>query len=125
MPEAHHGLSVGDIMTSHLLTVAPHLTVKQLVNDYFLVHPHGGYPVVQNDKLQGVVTMGSVRSIPREKREFETVAQAMVPYERIVTINSTASAAYAMQKMAKNQIERLVVTEGDRNLGIVTRNSLT
>src|SRR5207249_3874913 len=118
MTEALHGVSVGDIMTRNLLTVAPNLTVQQLVNDYFLVHPHGGYPVVQNDKLQGVVTMGSVRSIPREKREFETVAQAMVPYERIVTINSTASAAYAMQKMAKNQIGRLVVTEGDRILGI-------
>ena len=124
MTEALHGVSVGDIMTRNLLTVAPNLTVQQLVNDYFLVHPHGGYPVVQNDKLQGVVTMGSVRSIPREKREFETVAQAMVPYERIVTINSTASAAEAMQKMAKNQIGRLVVTEGDRILGIVTRGDL-
>jgi len=68
--------------------------------------------------------MGSVRSIPREKREFETVAQAMVPYERIVTINPTASAAEAMQKMAQNQIGRLVVTEGDRILGIVTRGDL-
>src|SRR5881409_3381194 len=124
MTEALHGVSIGDIMTRNLLTVTPNLTVQQLVNDYFLVHPHGGYPVVQNDKLQGVVTMGSVRSIPREKREFETVAQAMVPYERIVTINSTASAAYAMQKMAKNQIGRLVVTEGDRILGIVTRGDL-
>ena len=124
MTEALHGVSVGDIMTRNLLTVAPNLTVQQLVNDYFLVHPHGGYPVVQNDKLQGVVTMGSVRSIPREKREFETVAQAMVPYERIVTINSTASAAEAMRKMAQNQIGRLVVTEGDRILGIVTRGDL-
>ena len=124
MTEALHGVSVGNIMTRNILTVTPDLTVQQLVNDYFLVHPHGGYPVVQNDKLQGVVTMGSVRSIPREKREFETVAQAMVPYERIVTINSTASAAYAMQKMAKNQIGRLVVTEGDRILGIVTRGDL-
>jgi len=124
MTEALHGVSVGNIMTRNILTVTPDLTVQQLVNDYFLVHPHGGYPVVQNDKLQGVVTMGSVRSIPREKREFETVAQAMVPYERIVTINSTASAAEAMQKMAQNQIGRLVVTEGDRILGIVTRGDL-
>ena len=124
MTEALHGVSVGDIMTRNLLTVTPNLTVQQLVNDYFLVHPHGSYPVVQNDKLQGVVTMGSVRSIPREKREFETVAQAMVPSERIVTINPTASAAEAMQKMAQNQIGRLVVTEGDRIIGIVTRGDL-
>ncbi len=48
----------------------------------------------------------------------------MVPYERIVTINPSASAAEAMQKMAQNQIGRLVVTDSDRILGIVTRGDL-
>ena len=91
MTEALHGISVGDIMTRDLLTVSPDISVQKLVTDYFLIHPHGGYPVVRNDKLEGVVTMSSVRSIPAEKREMETVAQAMVPYERIVTISPNAS----------------------------------
>ncbi len=124
MTEALHGISVGDIMTRNLLTVAPNITVQQLVNDYFLVHPHGGYPVVQDDKLQGVVTMSSVRSIPREKRELETVSQAMVPFDRVVAISPTASAAEAMQKMAQRQIGRLIVTAGDKILGIITRGDL-
>jgi len=124
MTEALHRISVGDIMTRNLLTVAPNITVQQLVNDYFLVHPHGGYPVVQDDKLQGVVTMSSVRSIPREKREFETVSQAMVPYDRVVAISPTASAAEAMRKMAQRQIGRLIVTDGDKILGIITRGDL-
>jgi Zn-dependent protease/CBS domain-containing protein len=124
MTEALQGISVGDIMTKSPLTVPPDITVQQLVNDYFLVHPHGGYPVVQSDKLQGVVTMSSVRSIPREKREFETVGQAMVPFQRVQTIGPTASAADAMQKMAQKQIGRLIVTDGDNVLGIVTRGDL-
>jgi Zn-dependent protease/predicted transcriptional regulator len=124
MTEALHGVSVGDIMTRNLLTVGPNVTVQQLVNDYFLVHPHGGYPVVADDKLQGVVTMGSVRSIPREKRESETVAQAMVPLGRLVTIGPMASAAEALQMMAQNQIGRLIVTDADRILGMITRGDL-
>src|SRR5246127_4072876 len=65
MTEALHGISVSDIMTRNPLTVNPGISVQQLVNDFFLVHPHGGYPVVQDDRLQGVVTMSSVRFIPR------------------------------------------------------------
>ena len=122
--EALHGVSVGDIMTENLLTVGPDVTVQQLVNDYFLVHPHGGHPVVQNDKLQGVVTMSSVRSIPRERREVETVRLAMVPYDRLVTIGPAASAAEALQKMAQKEIGRLIVADGDRILGIITRGDL-
>lgn len=124
MTEALHGVSVGEIMTKNPLTVAPGITVQGLVNDYFLVHPHGGYPVVEGNRLQGVVTMSSVRSIPREKRESETVAQAMVPLVRVVTIAPSASAADAMQKMAQKQIGRLVVADGDNLLGIITRGDV-
>jgi CBS domain-containing protein len=94
------------------------------VTDYFLIHPHGGYPVVRNDKLEGVVTMSSVRSIPAEKREIETVAQAMVPYQRIVTISPNASAAEALQKIAEKNIGRLLVADGDKILGMITRGDL-
>src|SRR5437667_368699 len=124
MTEALHGISVGDIMTRDLLTVSPDISVQKLVTDYFLIHPHGGYPVVRNDKLEGVVTMSSVRSIPAEKREMETVAQAMVPYERIVTISPNVSAAEALQKIAEKNIGRLIVTDGDRILGMITTGNL-
>ena len=124
MTEALHGISVGDIMTRDLLTVSPDISVQKLVTDYFLIHPHGGYPVVRNNKLEGVVTMSSVRSIPAEKREMETVAQAMVPYERIVTIGPNASAAEALQKIAEKNIGRLLVTDGDKILGMITRGDL-
>jgi Zn-dependent protease/CBS domain-containing protein len=124
MTEALHGVSVGDIMTRDPLTVGPGVTVQGLVNDYFLVHPHGGYPVVENGRLQGVVTMSSVRSIPRDRRESETVAQAMVPLQRVVTIGPMASAAEATQKMAAKQIGRLIVTDGDSVLGIITRGDV-
>jgi Zn-dependent protease/predicted transcriptional regulator len=124
MTEALHGVSVEDIMTKNPLAVSPDISVQHLVNDFFLVHPHGGYPVVQNDMLQGVVTMSSVRSIPKELRETEPVRQAMVPLDRIVTVGPMASAADAMQKMASKQVGRLIVTEQDKIVGIITRGDL-
>ncbi|HEX9196943.1 MAG TPA: CBS domain-containing protein [Candidatus Bathyarchaeia archaeon] len=124
LTESLAGVRVGDIMTRELLSVSPDASVQQLVSDYFLVHPHGGYPVVSNGKLLGVVTMSSVRSIPREKRDFERVSQAMVPFERTITVNPTISAIDALQIMAKNGIGRLVVMDGERIAGMVTRGDL-
>ncbi len=122
--EALSGLSVNDIMTRTLLTVPPNITVQNLVTDYFLTHPHGGYPVVQNDKVLGVVTMDSVRSIPREKRELELVAQAMVPYERTVIVNPNVSAADVFQKMAQTGVGRVLVMDVDKLIGIVSRGDI-
>src|SRR5881397_2592370 len=124
LTESLVGVSVGDIMTRELLSVSPDASVQQLVSDYFLVHPHGGYPVISNGKLLGVVTMSSVRSIPRDKRDFERVSQAMVPFERTITVGPTTPAVNALQIMAKNGVGRLIVMDGDKIAGIVTRGDL-
>ncbi|TMI30920.1 CBS domain-containing protein, partial [Candidatus Bathyarchaeota archaeon] len=124
LTESLAGVRVGDIMTRELLSVSPDASVQQLVSDYFLVHPHGGYPVVSNGKLLGVVTMSSVRSIPRDKRDFERVSQAMVPFERTITISPTTPAIDALQIMAKNGVGRLIVMDGDKIAGMITRGDL-
>jgi Zn-dependent protease/predicted transcriptional regulator len=124
LTESLAGVRVGDIMTKELLSVSPDASVQQLVSDYFLVHPHGGYPVISSGKLLGVVTMSSVRSIPREKREVERVSEAMVPYERTITVSPSTLAIDALQLMAKNGVGRLVVMDGDRIAGMVTRGDL-
>lgn len=121
---AFSGITVGDIMTRDVLTVPPNISVHQLVSDYFLVHPHGGYPVTKDGEVLGVVTLQCARAVPKEKRDFETVAQAMVPCERTVTVMPTLSVLDAMQKMAREKVGRVLVVEGGRLLGMVTRGDL-
>ncbi len=91
--ESLSGVTVGNIMTWQALTVPPNITVQQVVSDYFLVHPHGGYPVVSDGQLLGLITLQCVRTVPKEMRSSETVAQAMVPMERAVTAPPNLSAS--------------------------------
>ncbi len=118
------GVTVGSIMTKNVLAVPPNITVQQVVSDYFLVHPHGGYPVVSDGRLVGLITLQCVRAVPKDTRGSEAVAQAMIPIERAVTAPPNLSALDAIQKMAREKVGRLLVTENGRLLGIVTRGDL-
>ncbi len=118
------GVTVGDIMTHDVLTVPPDITVQQLISDYFLVHPHGGYPVMKDGQLLGLVTLKSARAVPKERRDTQTVAQAMVPLDRAPTFRATSSALDALQKMARDRGGIALVTDDGRLLGIVTRGDL-
>jgi len=118
------GVSVGDIMTREVRTVPPYMTVQQLVWHYFLVHRHGGYPVVKDGQILGIITMQCVRSIPKERREITTVGEAMIPCERVVTVAPSVSALDAMHLMARENVGRVLVVEEGRLLGIVTRGDL-
>jgi len=122
--ETLSGVTVGDIMTRDVLTVPCNITVQQLVSEYFLVHPHGGYPVVEGKQVLGIVTMQCVRSVPKEKRETAAVKEAMIPCEKVVTVKPSVSALDALNTMARQNVGRLLILDGPQLLGIVTRGDL-
>ncbi|WP_455364713.1 site-2 protease family protein [[Eubacterium] cellulosolvens] len=124
MGEALSGVTVDDIMTRDILTVPPGITVQKLVSDYFLVHRHGGYPVVEDGRTLGIITMQCVRSIPKDKRRTTTVKDAMIPCERTIMIKPKTSALDAMNTMAKENVGRVLITENSELLGILTRGDL-
>ena len=122
--EALTGVSVSDIMTKNVLAVPPDITVHQLVSDYFLVHHHGGYPVVKNGQVLGLITLQCVRNVPKENRDYTTVQQAMIPCERAVVVKPSTNALDAMQSMNRNKVGRVLVVDEGRLMGIVTREDV-
>jgi len=123
--EALAGVRVGDVMTHEVVTVPPDMTIQRLVSEYFLVRTHGGYPVVQDGKLLGIITLQCVRALPRDRWIDTSVGNAMVTCERTVTIEPEAAAADAMAKMARQRVGRLLVTSRDGQLlGILTNGDL-
>jgi Zn-dependent protease len=122
--ETMTGVTLGNVMTQNVLAVPPDITLQQVVNTYFLVHPHGGYPVVQNGQILGLVTMQSVQAVPKDRWEIETVRGAMIPFERTANAPPTLTVLDAMQRMARDKADAILVVEGGRLLGIVTRGDL-
>jgi Zn-dependent protease/predicted transcriptional regulator len=118
------GVEVGDIMTKDVVSVPPDITVQQMISDYFLVHRHDAYPVVKDEQVLGILTLQSVRDIPKDRRGTETVGQAMTPSERAIVVQSNLSALGAMQKMAKGRVGSLLVIENGKLLGIVTQGDV-
>jgi CBS domain-containing protein len=122
--ETLSGITVGDIMTRNVYTISPDITIDQLVSDYFLVNRHGGYPVVREGKILGVVTLQSVRAIPKDLRSSSKVEQAISHGEAMICVKPTLSALDAMHKMARERVGRLLVVEEGVLVGIVTRGDL-
>ena len=118
------GITVSDIMTRNVLTISPDITVEQLLSDYFLVNKHGGYPVVQDGKILGIVTLQSVRAIPKEARISASVKEALSHGERIVSVKPSLSALDALHRMARERVGRILVMDDGQLVGIVTRGDL-
>jgi len=122
--ETLSGVTVGNIMTRNVYTISPDITIDQLISDYFLVNRHGGYPVVRDGKILGVVTLQSVRAIPKDMRSSTKVEQALSHGEAMICVRPVLSALDAMHKMARDRVGRVLVIEEGVLVGIVTRGDL-
>jgi len=118
------GVYVEEVMVREVVTVPPDLTVSQLIHDYFLQYAYRGFPVVDQDRVKGVVSVAAVRQVPREVYDNRRVTDIMTPLEDDLLIDRQASLAEALMQMTRKEQDRLLVLDGERLAGLVTKTGL-
>ena len=124
MRAAFRGVTVGDVMTDEedLHIVSPNDSIAELIQRMFRER-HTGYPVVQNGRLVGMVTLGDAQQVDEVERDAMRVEDVMA--NDIVTVTPQTDALEALQTMQANGIGRLAVVDANGDLcGIISRTDL-
>jgi CBS domain-containing protein len=139
---------VRDIMTTPVITVPPAMTIKELAG-LFRDRRIGGAPVVDQDRLVGIVTEGDLMAMDadiemphffelfdsiiylgsqkRFKEQLEKASAATVEQLMTDDVKSVApddEARVAATLMHKHRFDRVPVVEGEAVVGIVTRHDI-
>jgi Zn-dependent protease/CBS domain-containing protein len=125
LKEALAGIAVRDIMVKEVVTVPPSLSVRELIERYFLTYGYGGFPLVENGQVVGLISLGDVKQVSPEEYDRVTVREVMVPLTERLTIRPDEDVSVAFQRMAEDELGRLVVVERGRMLGLVTKTGLS
>ena len=104
-------------IVSDPITISPETTIGQ-VKQMTQEHGISGMPVVDGDKLVGIVTNRDIRF---ESHLDQPVSKVMTPKERLVTVQEDASQVEILEKLHQHRIEKvLVVNENFELKGLVT-----
>jgi predicted transcriptional regulator len=125
LKEALAGIPVRDMMVKNVVTVPPILSVRDLISRYFLTHGYGGFPVVENGQVMGLVSLGDVKRVAPKDYEHVSVREVMVPLTERLAIAPEEDIAVAFQRMAEEAVGRLIVMQRGRMLGLVTKTGLS
>lgn len=120
------GHTVGEIMTRECTTLAPEVTLEQLVHDHILKTGRRCFPVARAGRVEGLLTVHHVREIPRERWATTTAEQAMTPLARLRIARSSDGLGVAMQEMTQEGVNQLPVIDavtGDL-VGVLARDNV-
>ncbi len=115
------GARVADVVEPDTTVVSPDVSVAALIEDYFLRGNRRAVPVVANGRLAGMVTLGDVKEVPRERWASTTVAQVMGGRERVVSVGSRDTLQRALEALAEGDFEQVPVVDDGTLVGVVTR----
>ena len=115
---------VRELMVANVVALTPEITVEEAVNQYFLPYGYGGFPVVQDGRLVGVVGVRDVQAVRNSLWAFRRVADIMQTSDDDMVVAPDVSAMQALERMLALGAERLVVVQDGQLLGLVTRASI-
>ena len=114
--------TIAALMTSDPIVVGPDLTIAEFVEQFLLRH-RSAYPVVDDDRLVGLITLPGVRAVPPTRRDATRVRDVMTPRSQCAIAPPNLPAVEWLRD--PRSIDRLIVVDqAERVVGIVTPTDL-
>ena len=117
-------VTVRQIMSSQVTTLLPDMTVQDAVDQYFVTQGSGGFPVCEEGRTLGVVTVRDVHALPTALWPRHRVREIMLPASQTFCIPPDWSVMQAMERMTQGGWDRLVVMEHRAIVGLITRSAI-
>jgi Zn-dependent protease/CBS domain-containing protein len=101
-------------------SIEPDLLVSNLINSVLPLHRQVAFPVAQNQRLHGMLSLEDLKSLPRERWHLTPVREVMRPIASRFFVEPDASLDYAQELMKRNGIGSVaVVGKGGELVGFL------
>ncbi|HSJ46054.1 MAG TPA: site-2 protease family protein [Euzebyales bacterium] len=114
------GVRVADVMSPDPVTVPAEITVARFLDAYVFAHRHSTFPVTDDGRLTGMVTLQRVKRIPVGRRAATPVGQVACPLADVPVARSDDALSDLLPRMTTATDGRALVVDGDRLVGLVS-----
>lgn len=119
--ERLHDVPVGRLMVTQLETVWPDMPLDMFVSNFLLRNDQRAFPVLEGERLAGLVFQRDVEQLPPAQRHSTSVRDVMKPMDQVVTAHVNDDAFDVLNLLAQRDINQILVVEHDRVAGLVRR----
>jgi len=122
--DALAGVRAGDVMGRECPQIPSGISIDQLVNEYVLPQGRRCFVVPSASGLGGLVTIHSIKDVPRERWKTTLVEEIMIPTDKLLVADVRDLAATVLERMAEADVNQMPVLDGGRLVGLISREHL-
>jgi CBS domain-containing protein len=122
--DALEGIPASRLMRSNVPTVPPTMCVSDLVAHYVSGTDERAFPVMDGDRLVGLVTPEDIRPLALEEWPNTTVGEIMTSAESLVVVQPQDDATVALDKLTQLDVEQVPVVSDGHLMGLVSRRDI-
>ena len=124
MRQALATVPIRDVMTTTVTSIPSHCTLDVAVNQHFQSYGYGGFPVLEDGRLVGLITTAEIQSVPPSLWPWRRVEQVMRPRSESLVIEPDIPVMHALERMVREGWGRLVVMQDGEMVGLVTHSAI-
>ncbi len=109
-----------EAMTPHPETVVPDLSLQQVADEHFLRRRFLGYPVVEDGRTLGFITLDQVRAVPREQWPARSVRETMAPRDEAWVVRPDVDMSTVLERLEDSPVRRVLVERDGVLEGLIT-----
>jgi Zn-dependent protease len=115
---------VRNLMVTTVVSIPSQCTIEEAVNQYFQPYGYGGFPVLDDGRLVGLITVHEIQAVSSAVWPWRQVGQVMRPVSSSLIVEPDAPVIHVMEQMAREGWDRLVVMQDGHVIGLVTQSAV-
>lgn len=118
------GVEAEELMTPELVSIPADLSLRDAVDDYFMRYDHSAFPVEEDGRTAGLLTLRSVKQAPRDQWDSRRVRDAMHQLGDEITVVPDTRMDRVLTKLQDGDRRRVLVVRNGEVVGMITASDI-
>ncbi len=113
-----------DLMSPELVSIPAELPLRTAVDDFFMRYDHGAFPVEEDGRTVGLLTLHGVKRVPQAEWAARTAGDIMEPLGEQCSVEASARMDEVLSKIQEAGSRRCLVVRDGHVVGIITPSDI-
>jgi len=118
------GIRIRDVMVRDMIAVSSDTSISELVDNYFLRYGYGGFPVLEGERVVGIISLKEIKGLPKNKWISTNAKEVMQTLNDSLVVSENDDISMILERMVQEDKSRFLVIDDGKLTGLITRSGI-